>query len=77
MRSEKQTLCPIWKAKITKEMRDKILTDESISLAQNLSAKQPPRISKSMDAFLRKMHESELIPVVKPYIQLLYAGSID
>ena len=53
-----------------------MLTDESINLAQNLLAKQFPGISVFLDTCLGKMHQAEIIPVDKPYIQLLHAGSM-
>ena len=54
-----------------------MLTDESINLAQVLLVKQFPGISGLMDTSLRKMHQFEIIPVDKIYIQLLHAGSMD
>ena len=53
-----------------------MLTDESISLAQKLLAKQFPGISGLMDTCLGKLHQFGIIPVDKPYIQLLHAGSM-
>ena len=52
------------------------LTDESINLAQKLLAKQFPGISGLMDTCLGKMHQFGIIPLDKPYIQLLYNGSM-
>ena len=56
-------------------LQGKMLTDESISLAQKLLAKQFPGISGLMDTCLGKLHQFGIIPVDKPYIQLLHAGS--
>ena len=53
-----------------------MLTGKSINLAQNLLAKQFPGISGFMDTCLGKMHQYEIIPVNKPYVQLLHAGSM-
>ena len=53
-----------------------MLTDESISLAQKLLVKRFPRISGLINTCLRKMHQFGIIPVDKPYIQLLHAGSM-
>ena len=57
-------------------LQDKMLTVESINLAQVLLVKQFPGISGLMDTSLRKMHQFEIIPVDKLYIQLLHAGSM-
>ena len=54
-----------------------MLTDDSINLAQNLFVKQFLRILGLMDTCLGKMYQSEIIPVDKPYIQLLHAGSMN
>ena len=54
----------------------KMLTDESINLAQNLLAKHFPGISGFMDTCLGKIYQSEIIPVDKRYVQLLYAGPL-
>ena len=73
--SLRNKLCaPIWKVQITKEMRNKILTNESINTVQTLLAKQLSGISGIMDACLGKMRQFELIPVDKPNIQLFNAG---
>ena len=40
-----------------------MVTDESINLAQELLAKQFPRISGLMDTCLGKMHQFGIIPV--------------
>ena len=48
-----------------------MLTGKSINLAQNLLVKQFPEISGFMDTCLGKMHQFEIVPVDKPYIQLL------
>ena len=53
-----------------------MLTDESISLAQKLLVKQFPEISGLMNTCLGKMQQFRIIPVDKPYIQLLHAGSM-
>ena len=57
-------------------LQGKMLTDESINLAQKLLAKQFPGISGLMDTCLGKMHQFGIILVDKPYIQLLHAGSM-
>ena len=67
-------MTPIWKVQITKEMRNKILTNESINTVQTLLAKQLSGISEIMDACLGKMRQFELIPVDKLNIQLFNAG---
>lgn len=67
-------MTPIWKVQITKEMRNKILTNESINTVQTLLAKQLSGISGIMDACLGKMRQFELIPVDKLNIQLFNAG---
>ena len=51
-----------------------MLTDESINLAQNLLVKQFPGILGLRDTCLGKMDQFEIIPLDKPYIQLLHAG---
>ena len=53
-----------------------MLTDEPINLAQKLLAKQFTEISGLMDTCLGKLHQFGIIPVDKPYIQLLHAGSM-
>ena len=73
--SLRNKLCaPIWKVQIAKEMRNKILTNESINTVQTLLAKQLSGISGIMDACLGKMRQFELIPVDKSNIQLFNAG---
>ena len=56
--------------------QSKMLTDKSINLAQKRLAKQFPGISGLMDTCLGKLHQFGIIPVDKPYIQLLHAGSM-
>ena len=51
-----------------------MLTDESINLAQNLLVKLFPGILGLRDTCLGKMHQFEIIPLDKSYIQLLHAG---
>ena len=51
-------------------------TDQSISLAQNVLAKLFPGISGFMDTCLGKMHQFEIIPLDKPYIQVLHTNSV-
>ena len=88
MKSYKQTLCPHLESQKPKRklifsiqekcniLQGKMLTDESIKLAQKLLAKQFPGISGLMDTCLEKLHQFGIIPVDKPYIQLLHAGSM-
>ena len=57
-------------------LQGKMLTNESINLAQKLLAKQFPGISGLMDTCLGKMHQFGIIPVDKSYIQLLHPGSM-
>ena len=57
-------------------LQSKMLTDKSINLAQKRLAKQFPGISGLMDTCLGKLHQFGIIPVDKPYIQLLHAGSM-
>ena len=51
-----------------------MLTDESSNLAQILLVKQFPGILGLRGTCLGKMHQFEIIPLDKPYIQLLHAG---
>ena len=51
-----------------------MLKDESINLAQNLLAKQFLENSGLVDTWLGKMHQLEIIPLDKPYIEFLHAG---
>ena len=51
-----------------------MFTDQSTNLAQNLLAKQFSGFSGLIDKCLGKMHQFEIIPVDKSYIQLLHAG---
>ena len=53
-----------------------MLTDSSINLAQKRLAKQFPGILGLMDIYFGKLHQFGIIPVDKPYIQLLHAGSM-
>ena len=58
-------------------LQGKILTDESVNIAQKLLAKQFPRISGLIDTcLLQKLNQSGIIPVDKLYIQLLHVGSM-
>ena len=56
-------------------LNSKMLTDESINIAQKLLKKQFPTIGGFMDTCLGNNQQFDIIPRDKPYIQVLHVPS--
>ena len=54
----------------------KMLTDESINLAQSILAKQFPNIAGFMDTCLVKTQQFDVVARTKSYVQTIHAGSL-
>ena len=53
-----------------------MLTDESINIAQSLLSKQSPKVCGFQDTVIGKLHEFDVIPIEKNYIQILDDSSL-
>ena len=57
-------------------LNGKMLTDESINLAQSILAKQFPNIAGFMDTCLGKTQQFDVVARSKSYVQIIHAGSL-
>ena len=54
----------------------RMLSDESINLAQNLLHEQFPHLFGLVDTSIGKWREFDIVPSDEPYVQILHAGSL-
>ena len=57
-------------------LNGKMLTDESIHLAQSILKKQFPNIAGFMDTCLGKTQQFDVVARRKSYVQIIHAGSL-